>query len=127
MIRVLRIVLPWPPSTLSPNTRQHWTKLAKAKAAYRRQCADATFAQDDAMATGLSGCLYRGDLHLTLRFCPPANRRYDRDNLLCRMKAGLDGVCDALGFDDSRIEVITLRSLPCAGKPGHVELTLGVA
>lgn len=117
----LRMVLPWPPPQLSPNTRQHWTKLAKAKAAYREQCATTT------RCDAPSWIVPPGDLHLTLAFCAPANRRYDRDNLLARMKSGLDGVCDALGFDDSRIAVITLRSLPSNGKPGHVELTLEVA
>lgn len=30
---VARLILPWPPKELSPNTRQHWTKLAKTKEA----------------------------------------------------------------------------------------------
>ena len=32
---MLTLTLPWPPKELSPNARQHWTKLAKAKKAYR--------------------------------------------------------------------------------------------
>ena len=35
----LTLTLPWPPKELSPNARQHWSKLAKAKKAYRDACA----------------------------------------------------------------------------------------
>jgi len=119
----IRIALPWPPTDLSPNVRQHWSKLAKAKAAYRQACAIAV--------RGITGrrtfVVPPGPLHLTLSFCAPTRRSYDRDNLLSRMKAGLDGVCmDALGFDDARIEAITLRSLPSVGQPGYVEMTLAM-
>lgn len=30
---MLTLTLPWPPKELSPNTRQHWSKLAKTKEA----------------------------------------------------------------------------------------------
>jgi crossover junction endodeoxyribonuclease RusA len=36
-----------------------------------------------------------------MRFCPPDKRKRDLDNLLARMKAGLDGLADALGVDDT--------------------------
>ena len=120
----IRIALPWPPTALSPNVRQHWGKLAKAKSEYREACAVAV--------RGLGGrrtyTVPDGPLHLSLEFCPPTRRSYDRDNLLSRMKAGLDAVCmDALGFDDSRIDAITIRCLPSVGKPGYVQLTLEAA
>ncbi|HSV73521.1 MAG TPA: hypothetical protein VLH79_07160 [Chthonomonadales bacterium] len=35
----LTIVLPWPPTGLSPNARNHWAKLAKLKKQYREACA----------------------------------------------------------------------------------------
>lgn len=41
-------------------------------------------------------------VHLNLTFTPPTRRRFDLDNLLARMKAGLDGLADVLGVDDSR-------------------------
>ena len=118
---MIRTTLPWPPPALSPNVRQHWRKLAKAKAEYRELCA--------VSVRGLGGRrTYKvpdGPLHLKLEFCPPTRRKYDRDNLLSRMKSGLDAVCtDALGFDDSRIDSITLRCDESGGKPGSVKLTL---
>jgi len=36
-----------------------------------------------------------------MRFYPPSKRHYDLDNLLASMKAGLDGMADALGVDDN--------------------------
>ncbi len=36
---MLTLTLPWPPKELSPNARQHWSKLAKTKKAYRDACA----------------------------------------------------------------------------------------
>jgi len=35
----IELTLPWPPTALSPNARQHWAKLARAKKAYRLACA----------------------------------------------------------------------------------------
>ena len=53
-----------------------------------------------------------GPLALTLCFCPPTKRRYDRDNLVARMKAGLDGVAEALGIDDQLFVVLAVKMGP---------------
>lgn len=91
----MRIVLPWPPSELSPNKRQHWAVTAKAKKYYRTLCAtEARFQGLDRMAVNA--------VHLKLTFYPPTRHRFDLDNLLARMKSGLDGVADVIGVDDSR-------------------------
>jgi crossover junction endodeoxyribonuclease RusA len=37
-----------------------------------------------------------------LVFVPPDKRHRDADNMLAAMKAGLDGLADVLGVDDSR-------------------------
>ena len=95
--------LPWPPRELSPNARQHWAKLAKAKKAYRRTC----WAEVLEQRAHLRGVV-DGPLSLSLQFGPPDRRRYDRDNLLARMKSGIDGVCDALGIDDVRFVSVTV-------------------
>ena len=96
---MLTITLPWPPSELSPNKRLHWARLAKAKARYREACRIETL-------HCLAGRLPRlaDRLAVLLEFMPPDRRSYDRDNLTARMKAGLDGMCDALGIDDKRIK-----------------------
>ena len=39
-------------------------------------------------------------LTLKLTFVPPDRRSYDRDNLMARMKSGIDGMCDAIKIDD---------------------------
>ena len=90
---VARVILPWPPKELSPNARQHWTKLAKAKKAYRDACAWTAKQQG-------AGRIEAQKLHLTITFVPPNRRAHDLDNCLARMKSGLDGLADVLGVDD---------------------------
>lgn len=95
----LRVILPWPPRALSPNSRPpHWSVLAKAKRAYRQAC------HLEAMAAGWRKGTFAPDdrLHVRLVFVPPDRRRRDLDNLIAAMKSGLDGLADALGVDDSR-------------------------
>lgn len=95
----LCITLPWPPTELSPNKRLHWARLAKFKAKYREACRIETLRQLDCRRPQL------GDrLAVLFQFLPPDRRSYDRDNLTARIKAGIDGMCDALGIDDKRIK-----------------------
>lgn len=89
------LTLPWPPSSLSPNKRQHWRVTAKAKKAYREACAYHARLQG---AREISA----ERLHVRLRFVPPDKRRRDLDNLIASMKAGLDGLADVLGVDDHK-------------------------
>lgn len=110
------VELPWPPTELSPNARLHWARFAKAKAAYRAICKAAT----------QRARVKRSDLHdamdMTLLFFPPTRRTYDRDNLMARMKSGIDGMCEALGIDDSCFDGVTSRVRPSEGRPGHVRV-----
>ena len=87
--------LPWPPKELSPKARLHWAKLAKAKKAYRAECAYLAIAQGIRKVEA-------DKLHLSLTFFAPTRRAYDLDNALARMKAGLDGLADVLGVDGSK-------------------------
>jgi len=89
----MRITLPWPPKELSPNARQHWSKLARAKKAYRAACAWTAKEQGAKPITAER-------LHVSLVFYPPHRRAFDLDNMLARMKSGLDGLADVLGVDD---------------------------
>lgn len=91
----MRLVMPWPPKDCSPNGRVHHHQLARAKAALRWAWA-AEARKQGAKAMTAAG------LHLTLTFVPPDRRRRDVDNLLSSCKAGLDGLRDVLGVDDSR-------------------------
>lgn len=100
---VVEITLGWPPAELSPNARVHWAKLASVKKAYRLACAWQTKEQGAKLARTDRPIL------LELEFFKPNRRAMDRDNLLARMKAGLDGVCDALSIDDRIFSVVTIR------------------
>lgn len=89
--------LPWPSPTLSPNARPHWALLAKTKKSYRARC----------RVLGLQAGLgtIKADsqrLSVHLDFYPPDRRARDWDNMVASMKAGLDGLADAMGVDDSR-------------------------
>ena len=99
---VIELQLPWPPTTLNPNARMHWAALAREKALYRHACKLITGNQikgeDVSNASGL---------HIYLQFVPPNKRAYDRDNLIARMKSGLDGMCDSLGIDDGKFSSIS--------------------
>ena len=99
----LNLTLPWPPSALSPNGRTHWAALAKAKKAYRTECAWQAKAQG-------ARAIDAAKLHVSLVFVPPSRRVHDLDNLLARFKAGIDGLCDVLGVDDSRWSLSIAKS-----------------
>lgn len=90
---MLELRLPFPAKELSPNARLHWAKVAKVKKAHR---AEAYYT-----ALPFRG-IYTGDekLRLELTFFKPTRRAMDMDNLLARMKAGLDGIADGLGIND---------------------------
>lgn len=93
-----KVKLSWPPKELSPNHRAHWTKIARVKKAYRRACALETKVQLKIIPTD-------DIIGVNLEFFPPKRYRYDHDNLIARMKAGLDGVADAIDADDHRFRV----------------------
>lgn len=110
------ISLPWPPSDLSPNTRSHWAALARAKKRYRDACFISTREQRIKVPAAR--------LDVALWFVPPDRRSYDSDNLIARMKSGLDGIAQALGIDDAQFVRVsaTLSDTPAVG--GRVVVTL---
>lgn len=110
---MMTIDLPWPPKELSPNQRLHWAKLASVKKKYRHDCH---------MLTLASGQKIAGRHHLALTFFPPDKRARDRDNLLASMKAGLDGVADALGINDREFDPVTISMADTKGP--FVRLTI---
>ena len=91
----MTIILPWPPSALSPNHRGHWAQLAKAKKAYRTECAWQAKAQG-------ARRIEADRIHVAFTFYPPNRQRRDLDGCISRMKSGIDGLADVLGVDDSR-------------------------
>lgn len=115
----LTLRLPWPPKDLSPNGRVHWAKLAKAKRLYRQTC----WAEVASLSAELRQLPEGKSFDLLLRFLPPNRRSYDRDNLASRMKSGIDGVCQALGIDDSRFRRVTSET-GAPVKMGLVEMSI---
>lgn len=112
----MRIVLPWPRKGLSPNDRVHHMILHRAKKAYRRDCGMAARAQG-VKPTEAQEVLVHMEFHR------PHNRAYDEDNLVASMKAGLDGLADALGVDDSKFRVTQAIA---AALGGQVVVTIEV-
>lgn len=111
---MIEIRLPWLAKGLSPNARLHHMTLAKLKAGYRRQCELLAAQRRQAMPSSPA---------LVLEFQPPDRRRGDRDNLLASMKSGIDGVCDALGVDDSISDPLIV-SMKAPTKGGAVILRI---
>ena len=101
---MIEIVLGWPPSDLSPNKRLHWAKLAAAKKEYRKNCMSASREQLKKYRGVTENIPER--LVLEMTFIPPDKRSYDRDNLVARMKSGIDGLSDALRINDKRFNTV---------------------
>jgi len=116
-ISMIAVTLPWPPKELSPNARQHWSKLAKAKKSYREACAWTALGQ-------FVKPIDVQKLHVSLLFVPPNRRGFDLDNLLARMKSGLDGLCDVLGVDDKHWSLTIAKSDEIGGMV-KVRITAG--
>ena len=109
-----RIVLPWPPSSLSGHAKGHWRAKSGDTAKHRLWALHAT------KAAGLSVSA-TGDIRIHIRFVPP-DRRGDRTNFPNRVKPAIDGIAAALGVNDARF----LPSYEFAEpeRPGRVEVTL---
>lgn len=86
----------------------HWSKLAKAKKAYRWVCALQAREQG-------AKAIQAQKLHLSLTFYPPTRRAFDLDNSLARMKSGLDGLADVLGVDDKHWSLSIARAEEIGG------------
>tara|TARA_R100001463_G_scaffold101873_1_gene156295 strand:- start:852 stop:1280 length:429 start_codon:yes stop_codon:yes gene_type:complete len=100
---MIEVVLGWPPSDLSPNARLHWAKLARAKKHYRQACLSVTKEQ---LKKYPNYNELPEVLVLEMTFIPPDRRSYDRDNLVARMKSGIDGLSDALRINDKRFNTV---------------------
>jgi crossover junction endodeoxyribonuclease RusA len=112
----LMLSLPWPPSTLSPNARpKHWSILARAKRRYRAACALSAQAQG-------ARRMVADSISVRLQFAPPDKRHRDWDNMVASVKAGLDGLVDVLGVDDSRWRVSFEVGAPQRGGAVKVEV-----
>lgn len=112
---MVELKLRWPDKDLSPNARLHWAKVAKAKKAYRAECYYT--------ALPFSGMFNEDEkLRLELTFFKPTRRAMDRDNLLARMKSGLDGLADGLGINDRIFDPVVVSVSDETG--GYVQIKI---
>jgi len=105
--------LPFPPSELMPNNKngKHWGATHSVKKKYKEDCF---------YLTKHSGRDFIDDgeaIRVTLIYLMPDKRQRDVDNLLAASKAGLDGVAEALGVNDSQFQPISVYRFP-GEKPG---------
>lgn len=102
-----RLVLPWPPTELSPNARVHHRRRAAVVKTYRQDCW--AWARQQ-LGCGAGPRLFPGAglIGVRLDFFPPDRRARDDDNCEAAFKAGRDGVAAALAVDDRRF-VVTRR------------------
>lgn len=89
--------------------------VAGTKKRYRADCAWST------IAAGIRR-IDAAALRVRITFHPPDARARDTDNMLASIKAGLDGVADVIGIDDSRWTLVLARGAP--ERRGRVELVL---
>ena len=117
---MITVEMPWPPSELRPNRERtrHWRANASTAASYKAICSIAL--RQQGLDPSLSDSV---PVALTIRFCPPTRRKYDRDGSLSAFKAGLDALAAHLGMDDNDFEPVTI----CRGavvKGGAVQVTI---
>lgn len=118
---MIEVTLPWPDKVLSPNARAHWAKKAPKTKAAREASAWLVLAAMPKVERWSAP----SSASISMTFCPPDNRRRDRDNLIASMKAATDGIADAIGIDDSKFETTYRMGEPVKG--GAVLVTISEA
>ena len=101
----INVTLPWPPAECSKNSRAHW---AKRHAAFQKHKLIAVNAIHEHLFWKKllpTGYFQLGaPLKCYYEFCPPDGyRKRDSDNFIARCAPYIDGICEALGIDDSQL------------------------
>jgi hypothetical protein len=112
-----KIILPFPPSSLSGHAKGHWRSKSTPTATHRHWAKLATQAAKLRAPAA-------GDIAVHVRFVPP-DRRGDRTNFPNRLKPYFDGIADALGVNDARF--LPSYEFGEPEKPGRVEILIGRA
>lgn len=122
---VPQIILPWPPSSLSPNGSQgDYRGKAAAGRAYKVACAALLKEKGRAVHKLPEGSVVT---RVVVTYCPPSRvSRYDFDNMGKRMKQGFDAIAEAIGVDDSAWrELVQKRGEKC--RDGAVIIVIEVS
>lgn len=118
----LELALPWPPKELSPNARIHYMAKAKATKIYRDDAYWRAYMLKD--VHGRPDYAHSDhEITLKIAFHPPDKRPRDLDGMLSSIKAGLDGMADAMRVNDQRFAFEIHRREPV--KNGKVVITIG--
>lgn len=105
-----KLTFPWFPRILSPNAREHWSRVAKSKKAYREEWYLTTkLAFKSQIPT-------YAPVHLFIEFYPTSKHKQDLDNMLASIKSGLDGLADALGVNDELFTLTICKKPDIDGK-----------
>lgn len=100
---MIEIELPWPHKDLMPNAarRKHWAARGNLAAKYRADCHKLALTVPNRFSLPPIGKI---PLHIT--FHEPDRRGRDWDGLCTAIKAGLDGIADALHMNDKRFRPV---------------------
>jgi crossover junction endodeoxyribonuclease RusA len=121
----LLVCLPWPPKQLSPNARVHWAVKAKVAKSYLLTCWWMTSyaVRHHAVRTDRRTVETWDRIGVAVQFCPPDLRSYDVDNMVARLKSGLDGVADALGVNDEKFQLTPQMGAKVKGGAVYLRIT----
>ena len=111
----MNVTLPWPHSDLWPNSRTHWSVLARHRKAAHRA----------AWVLCLDAGAPKGPARLTVKLHPPRKPgRTNVDGCIGALKAAVDGIAQALGVDDSELRIAWPEAFaePVAGGAVVVEI-----
>jgi crossover junction endodeoxyribonuclease RusA len=88
----VQIILPFPPSGLTPHAKGTWRKKAALTKSYRQLCSR------EAQIQGIRGMSAdRIKARITIQ---RPNLKRDYQNCISCFKAGVDGIADVIGIDD---------------------------
>lgn len=120
----ITIILPWFPRELTQNARvNRWVRADKYKS-YKWQAKLITLQQPEFVRLPFKGAK---DVVLHTNFLMKDGRNHDYDNMVAGVKAAIDGICDALGFDDGAImEASQTKRNRCPDGKGSIIITLGL-
>jgi crossover junction endodeoxyribonuclease RusA len=115
----MTLTLPYPPSTNTAYAVMNGRKIKTARA--RQYAAEVTYRVIEHKVAHDYDWLETGPLAVHILVFAPDHRRRDLANI---EKLAVDAVFKELGFDDSRIDVLTLRRQPIDRTNPRVVVTL---
>lgn len=123
---MLTLSLPWPDPRLFPNFKRshHWRVYRDVEQQAKEDGGKLAFeAVKGGMREVRAAFALMPRVPYRVTFYPPDRRRRDDDGMIGAIKNYRDGICAALGFDDSKLVPDYEFAEP--QKPGRVEIVIG--